>query len=76
MLSNPKEVPFDSDCQGDEKTDCVGYVVQRINHFRPEINVDGCCVGDQLESFLQAVLNEGEASEERVNDAKHDDQLY
>ena len=74
-ISISNQIPFHSYGKGDKKWYCVGDIVQWIDQLWPQIDIDWRVVGDDLEAFFQAVLNEGESRKQGVNDAKHHNQL-
>ncbi len=49
--------------------------MERVDDFRPDVDVDGGRVGDHVEALLQAVLDHRHGHEDRVEDAEHHDQL-
>ena len=49
--------------------------MQRVNDFWPQIDVDWSGPGNQFQTLFQSVLDKGKPRENRVNDAKHHNQL-
>lgn len=70
-----RKLPFHCNCQSDEERYRISDVVKGVDDLRPDVDVDGGRVGDQLEALLQAVLQHREADEDGIENAKHHDQL-
>ena len=70
-----RKLPFHCNRQSDEERYRISDVVKGVDDLRPDVDVDGGRVGDQLEALLQAVLQHRETDEDGIENAKHHDQL-
>ena len=68
-------IPFYGDSQCYKRWQCEGHIVQRVNDFWPQIDVDWSGPGNQFQTLFQSVLDKGKPRENGVNDAKHHNQL-
>ena len=68
-------LPFYGYSQCYKRWQCEGHIVQRVNDFWPQIDVDWSGPGNQFQTLFQSVLDKGKPRENGVNDAKHNNQL-